>query len=126
MPDQPLGNTDPEERFSRIRPYALTGGRTRSETDLPIETIVKSTPRGLSAAVRMVAERQRITTMCASPLSIAELSAHMHLPIGVVRVLVGDLVTEGMLQTHVTERAMQGQRPDVSLLERVLDGLQAL
>ena len=36
------------DRTLRVRPYALTGGRTRSHHDLPIEAIVKSTLRGLS------------------------------------------------------------------------------
>jgi hypothetical protein len=115
-----------DDETIRVRPYALTGGRTRPDVDLPIETIVRATPRGLSSASRLPSECRRITTMCASPLSIAELSAHLRLPLGVVRVLVGDLVGEGLLNSHVSDAARKGERPDVSLLERVLDGLQAL
>jgi hypothetical protein len=128
-PADPPGDREAEgeeEPWLRVRPYALTGGRTRSEVELPIETIVRVTPRGLSAAPRLESEQRRIVTMSASPLSIAELSAHLHLPLGVVRVLVGDLVGDGLLQSHVTDEALHGERPDVSLLERVLDGLQAL
>ncbi len=110
----------------RVRPYALTGGRTRSANDLPIETIVKSTLRGLSMASQLTLERKRIVTMCVEPLSIAEISAHMHVPLGVARVLVGDMSAEQLLETNQLPVARLGDRPDIKLLERVLDGLQAL
>ena len=110
----------------RVRPYALTGGRTRSANDLPIETIVKSTLRGLSMASQFTLERKRIVTMCVEPLSIAEISAYMRVPLGVARVLVGDMSAEGLLETNQLPVARMGDRPDIKLLERVLDGLQAL
>ena len=110
----------------RVRPYALTGGRTRSANDLPIETIVKSTLRGLSMASQLTLERKRIVMMCVEPLSIAEISAHMRVPLGVARVLVGDMSAESLLETNKLPVARPGDRPDIKLLERVLDGLQAL
>ena len=63
--------------------------------------------------------------LAVDPLSIAELSAHLSIPLGVARVLVGDMVEEGLLDSHKPAVAA-GERPDVALLERVLDGLQAL
>ena len=110
----------------RVRPYALTGGRTRSAVELPIETIVRSTLRGLSMAAQLTLERKRIVTMCTVPLSIAEISAHLHIPLGVARVLVGDMSAEDLLETNHLTFARVGDRPDIKLLERVLDGLQAL
>jgi len=117
---------DGVDRTLRVRPYALTGGRTRSANDLPIETIVKATLRGLSMASQLTLERKRILTMCTVPLSIAEVSAYMHIPLGVARVLVGDMSAEDLLETNQTPVARFGDRPDIKLLERVLDGLQAL
>ncbi len=110
----------------RVRPYALTGGRTRSVVELPIETIVRATLRGLSMAAQLTLERKRIVTMCTVPLSIAEISAHLHIPLGVARVLVGDMSAEDLLETNHLTFARVGDRPDIKLLERVLDGLQAL
>jgi hypothetical protein len=110
----------------RVRPYALTGGRTRSHHELPIEAMVRSTLRGLSLASRLSLERKRIVTMCTVPLAIAEISAHLHIPLGVARVLVGDMTGEGLLETNQAPLTRAGNRPDVKLLERVLDGLQAL
>lgn len=110
----------------RVRSYVLTGGRTRSNADLPFETIVKVTPQGAAAAPRLALERRRIIDLCGTPLSVAEISAHLHVPLGVARVLVGDLAEEGFLSSHKPQHAVTGERPDLSLLERVLDGLQAL
>ena len=48
------------------------------------------------------------------------------IPLGVVRVIVGDMVTEGILFSHRTPARGDSGRPDLRLLERVLDGIQAL
>jgi hypothetical protein len=109
----------------RVRSYVLTGGRTRSGADLPLETMVRVTTLGTSAAPRLALERKKIVNLATEPLSIAEISAHLSIPLGVARVLVGDMVEEGLLDSHKPAVAA-GERPDVALLERVLDGLQAL
>ena len=109
---------------ARVRPYALTGGRTRPAADLPLESLVKRTTRGESSRARLGLEHRRIIELCATPLSIAEVSAHLGVHLGVARVLVGDMKAEGLLDVHRPRPA--GERPDLRLLERVLDGLQAL
>jgi hypothetical protein len=110
----------------RVRSYVLTGGRTRSNADLPIETLVKVTSQGVSAAPRLALERKSIIALCNAPISIAEVSAHLKVPLGVARVLVGDMSEEGFLTSYKPQHAVSGERPDLKLLERVLDGLQAL
>lgn len=110
----------------RVRSYVLTGGRTRSDVDLPIETLVKVTPHGVSATPRLALERKKIVSLCDTPISIAEVSAHLSVPLGVARVLVGDMCEEGFLTDFKPQHALTGERPDLKLLERVLDGLQAL
>lgn len=113
------------DRAFRVRPYALTGGRTRSSADLPIETIVRTSARGHLQAPRLTLERKRIVSLCVSALSIAEVSSHLKIPLGVARVIVGDMAAEGLLDSH-TAQLNAKNRPDVKLLERVLHGLQAL
>ena len=108
----------------RIRPYAITGGRTRAGTDLPIEAMVSSTSKGLAEQEELTLERARIVALCSTPQSVAEISAHLDLHLGVARVLVGDLAGEGLIAVHRPDHV--GDRPDLRLLERVLDGLQAL
>lgn len=108
----------------RVRPYAITGGRTRSNLDISLETIVVTTPKGEEMFEGLKMERAKIVEMCREPLSVAEISAYLHVPLGVARVLVGDMTEEGLVDFN---RARQsGDRPDLKLLERVLDGLHAL
>jgi len=107
----------------RVRPYAITGGRTRAATEVPIEAIVYRTPKGEQAVSTMTLERGQILKLLSTPQSAAEVSARLRLPLGVARVILGDLVDEGFLALNT--RSASG-RPDLRLLERVLDGLQAL
>jgi hypothetical protein len=113
---------------ARIRPYAVTGGRTRGNQDLALETIVRTTPQGRAAQPRLIRESARIVDLCVEPLSVAEISAHLSVPLGVARVIVGDLAAEGLVGANAATDASSGtqNRPDIKLLERVLDGLQAL
>lgn len=117
-PDRPV-----KMRSRRIRPYALTGGRTKSSHLLLVETLI-SVPRydpSLSEALmpesRSLYERARVRS------SIAELSVGLDLPLGVVRVLVGDLATQGAVFVHPTAHAYNH---DTNVLERILDGLKRL
>ena len=107
----------------RVRPYAITGGRTRAATEVPIEAIVYRTPKGEKAVASMSMERRQILDLLSAPQSAAEISGRLRLPLGVARVVVGDLVDEGFVALNT--RSATG-RPDLRLLERVLDGLQAL
>jgi hypothetical protein len=107
-----------------VRPYTLTGGRTEpTNTNLPIETLVATTPAG--AAVRQLLEREAeaILELCHRVVSVAEIAARLHLPLGVARVLVADLADSGYVQLHGP--APVGDRPDSTLLRRVLHGLRS-
>ncbi len=118
----------------RVRPYMLTMGRTTAAVNLEIETIVRAVgvTDGRPAIVidpararRLGPETRRIIELCHRPLSVAELSAHLRLPLQVIKVLVGDLVADGLVTTHSQTAEVAG-RPDLVLLERVLEGLQRL
>lgn len=107
----------------RVRPYAITGGRTRARTELEVETIVYRTPLGEASGSELPLERGQILALLSTPQSTAEISARLRLALGVTRVILGDLIDEGYVA--VNTRSASG-RPDLRLLERVLDGLQAL
>jgi hypothetical protein len=114
-PDRELGPV--------VRPYALTGGRTRPVVEsLRVETLVSTTSLGEAALGMLEHERRRIAGLCRGLLSVAEVAAKLGLPLGVVRVLIGDLAAEGLLVVH--QPASPGDRPDLALLERVLFGLR--
>jgi hypothetical protein len=111
----------------RVRPYTVTGGRTRADVELGIETMIRTVgPVADPERDRtLVSEARAILELCATPQSIAEISAHLRLPLQVVKILVGDLVSSKRAATH-SAAAGAGARPDLALLERVLDGLQSL
>ena len=109
----------------RIRPYLLTGGRTRSETELALETLVRSTEKGDAALDELNLEPEQILRLSQEPIAITELAARLGLPIQVTQVLVGDLIAEGLIKAYVADE-LTSDRPDLNLLERVLDGLQGL
>jgi DNA-binding IclR family transcriptional regulator len=62
-------------------------------------------------------------SLCRNPVPVADLASEIDLPIGVVRVLLGDLVSAGLVRIHSTKgQPAAGQR----LLRMVLDGLESL
>ena len=108
----------------RVRPYAMVGGRTRpTHDDLEIETLVSTISTG-EQTPKLTVEQRAIAALCHDILSIAEVSAHLHLPLGVIRVLVGDMADEHLVMVHRPIHA--GDRPDLAMLKRVLDGLQTI
>ncbi|MEO6703382.1 MAG: DUF742 domain-containing protein [Jatrophihabitantaceae bacterium] len=114
--------TDPESTSGMVRPYALTGGRTRSEHSYPLEALVLTSFAGERLEADRSPESQAICQLCVHSRSVAEIAAHLHVPIGVTRVLVGDLADEGLVLVHVQSQ----DAPDTELLERVLGGLRKL
>jgi hypothetical protein len=109
-----------------VRPYALTRGRTRpDERTLELIALVSATDLGRSTADRYAGEHQEILRLCRSgPVSVAELSAYLDVPLGVGRVLVSDLLEQGMVA--VRRPGPRHLAPDLGLLERVRDGLLRL
>lgn len=107
-----------------VRPYAMTGGRTRSRYELAIEALVFTTPLGEERAINLNLEQQTIAAMCRQVRSIAEIAAGLRVPLGVARVLVGDMADEGFVRVH--QQPDRDEAPDLALLERVLSGLRKL
>ena len=106
-----------------LRPYALTRGRVHDHDELELEALVATTSLALTAT-HLYLEQRTITQLCRDLLSVAEISAKMRLPLQVARVLVGDLADQGLLQIY--RPGHPDQRPDLALLERVLDGLRRI
>jgi hypothetical protein len=69
-------------------------------------------------------ECARILELCLIPVAVAELASAVGLPLGVVRVLLDDLVQEGLID--VRSAAPRGRVTDRRLLRKVLNGLHAL
>ncbi|MBA8826708.1 hypothetical protein FHX42_004087 [Saccharopolyspora lacisalsi] len=119
------GQDDVEGTGSLMRPYARTRGRTRTDYDLAIETLVTTSERGRTQSAQSSPEHRSICGLCTDARSVAEISAHLRLPLGVVRVLIGDMAGLGLVQIHDSGMVV-GDRPSMEFLERVLSGLRRL
>ena len=107
-----------------LRPYAMTEGRTEpSGPDLAIEDLIGATSAA-NPPPWLSLEHRTIALACRETLSVAELAARVDLPLGVTRVLVGDLASQGMVTVHPAPS--HAGPPNVALLEQVLNGRQRL
>ncbi|SIN33243.1 DUF742 domain-containing protein [Micromonospora cremea] len=112
-----------------VRPYAVTRGRTRPRLDIALEALVETTVRGRAAANGNGGrEHQYIAALCDGRVqSLAEIAARLQLPLGVARVLIADMATDGLVAVH--EPTILDDSDDAvgtELLERVLSGLRRL
>jgi hypothetical protein len=110
----------------RVRPYARTGGRTRSKIDLAIETIVTSREHAVDSSRLSSAEHHVISKLCLQPHSVAEVAAKLRLPLGVVRVLLSDMSGLSLIEVHSNGELSSNGRPPIDLMERVLAGLRRM
>lgn len=125
--DERFPDPDASEAPSRVRPYSLTAGRTYSSVALALETPVEVLDTSMTPPSWPTSDpRSRILEMCTQRTSVAEISARLALPLGVTRVLVGDLVKQGYLRAHATLDESMELEERRELTRRVLVGLQAL
>lgn len=104
-----------------VRPFIMTGGRTRAERrDLRVETMLQSTvehvPRGLPS------EQEEMLLLCADPQSVAEVAAKLHLVIGVVAVIAGDLIAADLLAVHHTDPV----EIELDMLTKMIERVRAI
>jgi hypothetical protein len=111
-------------RDTPLRPYVLTGGRAApSHPGIGVDSLLTAMPTGSTLPMEATPQLRALLRLCnGGVLSVAEASAHLELPVSVVRVLVGDLVASGHLQAH----AGSFDEPSTDLLKEVLDGLRNL
>lgn len=118
---------EPEEGYSLVRPYAWTRGRTEPARELAVDTLVSTTAVAGTAEPGADADHQAVAALCAEPRAVAEVAALLPVPLGVARVLLGDMAERGLLRVHRgAAGAGGGESPDPKVLRRVLDGLRRL
>jgi len=104
-----------------VRPFIMTGGRTGAgDRRLQLETVVAIS--GRAAGPEPTFESLAIAELCRVPVSIAEIAGRLRLPVGVVVVLVGDLVGDGVLVVHHTDPV----DIELSTLRRMIDRVRAI
>ncbi len=108
-----------------VRPYAVTRGRARPVTGkFDLISLVLATRATAPGEVGLGPEHLAIIRHCQRALSVAEIGARLDLPLGTVRVLLGDLLERNLIQ--VREPRQLTTLPDDSVFEAVINGLRAL
>jgi hypothetical protein len=110
---------------SIVRPYAWTGGRTKSAVDLQIETMVSTSEHGENIDAVTQIEHRSIAELCAEPRSVAEVATLLSVPLGVAKVLLGDMANLSLVIVHKTATG-GANKAHLMLMERVLSGLRRL
>jgi hypothetical protein len=111
-----------------VRPYALTGGRTESADGEALDLIAIVVAADQAAVpgdpLDLSPEHRKILGLCREPVAVADVASDMALPLGVVRVLLGDLILQSRIS--VLQQQRTGEQPPADLLREVLHGLRAL
>jgi hypothetical protein len=124
--DEPL---DDDAADSFVRPYTITGGRTApTRDDLTLITVIATVPlpAGQEESRGLQPEHRTILDQCRTPAALAEVAAGLNLPVAVAKILVGDLLAFGRVTARPPLAVAVGQRPDVTLLQAVRDGLRRI
>ncbi|WP_248959567.1 DUF742 domain-containing protein [Sphaerisporangium perillae] len=108
-----------------VRPYVMTRGRTEpSRGKIDLITLVVTTKSVSPAEPGLGPEHHTIVRLCERPLSVAEIAAHLDLPAGTIRVLLGDLADRGVVA--IQEPARETDALDLETYKAVLNGLRTL
>ncbi|MFI1972397.1 hypothetical protein BLA24_08790 [Streptomyces cinnamoneus] len=105
------------------RLYIVTSGRAQAGERARLDLVTLVVARSKSDP-GLQPEHSAIVQMCDYPLSIAEISAYLTLPVSTVTVLVTDLLKED--QVEARPPVPVATLPNVQLLEAVMHGLQNL
>lgn len=102
-----------------VRPYTVSGGRTKPSVALDMLSMVRSTGRALK--IDMTPEHSLALTLSRAPVTVAEIGAHLKLPVAVAKILLSDLIDQGAVTARPPDPA--ADPADRDILQRVLDGL---
>jgi hypothetical protein len=109
-----------------VRPYALIRGRTRSSGDtMDLIAMVTATGTRPAASAIVGPEQERILRLTKRAASVADLASDLDLPLGVIRVLLGDLQDQGLISVR-QPAADAAPRTSERVLKEVINGLRAL
>jgi hypothetical protein len=114
-----------EEAGPVVRPYALIRGRTRASGEVLDLIAIVTAVRGVQPdPVELDPEHFAILRLCRLPASVADLAADLDLPLGVVRILIGDLRERSLITIH--NPVSPARLHDPRILREVVDGLRRL
>lgn len=107
-----------------VRPYALTGGRTRpSGESFDLLALVSSSQAHSMHDFLLEPEYLEVIRQCRQPKPVADLASDLDLPLGVVRILLADMREQGLITIRPPART---RLSDPQLLKDVADALRRL
>ncbi|NKZ03297.1 DUF742 domain-containing protein [Actinomadura latina] len=114
--DQAWQTYDAEE----VRPYAITGGRTRPQHSMRLVTLLEAAD---TARVQGLGpESSRAVELCRErPCPVAEIAARLGLPVQATKIVLSDLIDRGAL---VMAAPGPGSSDHLQLLEALRSGLE--
>jgi hypothetical protein len=114
-----------EDAGPLVRPYAVTRGRTRSHGEpFDLISMVVGAAPAMADRIWLEPEHLRLLARCRDPIAVADLASDMDFPLGVVRVLLGDLKDGGLLSVRSPGPPIYAR--DERVLRTVLDELHSL
>jgi len=116
----------PRKKPSLVRPYTLTAGRTKASVALPLAAPIEAHKSARNRRWPPNDIRGDIVKLCVTRPSVAEIAARLDVPLGVARVLVGDLVQSGYLRVLTTLDDSSSAEERRELIGRTLRGLRTL
>jgi hypothetical protein len=107
-----------------VRPYALTGGRTRPVGEaVNLLALVQASENPLADAMFLEPEFAGVLRLCRQPTPVADLAADLDLPLGVVRILLSDMRERGLISIRPPSASPLS---DARVLKDVADALRRL
>jgi hypothetical protein len=108
-----------------VRPYALTGGRTRPRGESIDLLAVAQSAVDAKAIDRMVLEPEQahVLRSCRKPTSVADLASELDLPLGVVKIMLSDMRERGLI---AISKPVRTGLTDPRVLKDVVDALRRL
>jgi hypothetical protein len=107
-----------------IRLFGLTGGRARPQGEaFDLVAIVTTVGMPFEPA-DLIPEHLAVLTLCRRPTPVADVAAHLKLPLNITRVILGDLRREGFVTIDRPRPA--AQTIDERIYREVLHGLRSL
>ena len=109
-----------------VRNYVLTGGRTRHSGEaFDLVATVSATRARVADPASLAPEHVSVLRVAQSPTTVGAIASDVGLPLGVVRILLGDLREFGLVSIQAPV-SMKPQQVDRNTLREVLHGLRGL
>ena len=107
-----------------VRPYALTGGRTRP-TGETVDMLALVSSHDANSTDDLLLEPEYLAVMreCRQPKPVVDLASDLDLPLGVVRILLSDMRERGLVTIRPPAR---NRLTDPQVLKDVADALRRL